>query len=109
MNRIIKLERQGYRFAGIYTTDREEAKQRAAEERAKGNRARVVERRGRRMAGYSVYVKKSEENVRKEAIKALERNVSRLKGEVVKKTDELADLKHKLAVEEETLAGFRRM
>lgn len=61
MTRERKLRERGYRFTGIYSEDRQEAKRRAAELRKKGKLACVLHKvyQGRVTAsdGYSVYAR----------------------------------------------------
>ena len=60
--------KKGYVYTGAYSSNKEEMKQRAADERAKGNKACVVETpsskysRGYGGMGYSVYYIESEAN-----------------------------------------------
>lgn len=71
--------KKGYSFTGAYSHDKEEMKLRAAEERAKGNKAIVVDTppskysRGYSGMGYSVYYIQSEAN-RTEEIKQINLN-----------------------------------
>jgi hypothetical protein len=63
-----QAQQKGYVFTGAYSHDKEEMKERAAKERAKGNKAMVVDEppskysRGSRGMGYSVYFIESETN-----------------------------------------------
>ena len=62
---------KGYRFSGVYSHDKEEVKNRIAEEKVKGNKAVLVNKppsrysRGHHGMGYSMYVIESEENKKK--------------------------------------------
>ncbi len=70
---------KGYVFTGAYSHDKEEMKARAAAERAKGNKACVMDvpasplSRGSRGMGYSVYFIESEAN--KQAQEAKQRAI----------------------------------
>lgn len=60
-----QLEEKGYKFSGVYTRDKTEAKQRAEKFRAEGKRATVVHIFPSRYSrfgsdGYSVYVKEAQ-------------------------------------------------
>jgi len=84
-----QAESKGYVFTGAYSHDKEEMKERARAERAKGNKAVVVDEpaskysRGCRGMGYSVYYIESEAN-----------KATRLHGE---KSHRLAQLRQELA------------
>ena len=64
----VHARQKGYCFTGAYSHDKEEMKERAKAERAKGNKAVVVNEppskysRGSRGMGYSVYFIESETN-----------------------------------------------
>lgn len=92
-----------YSFSGFYSRDKEEAKERAAEERAKGNKAMVVTKvsKGRvyNTTGYSVYLIESETNKqakikanRQAHIKNLEAQLQKAKAEVIRLNTLLAEL-----------------
>jgi len=97
----------GYSFTGCYSHDKEEMKARAKEERAKGNKAIVVNvptsklSRGYHGMGYSVYFIESEENkeqkrleIKANRIKNLERKLAEAELEVVEIKAELEGLKN---------------
>lgn len=87
---IRQLESEGYTFQGCYSWNQTEVKERAAELRKQGNKARVVYEpgsklsRGHRGGGYSVYWKESEANIAARLEDDRLREIARLEHEEVK-------------------------
>ena len=105
MNKI-EATQKGYVFTGAYSHNKEEMKERAKAERAKGNKACVVEvpsskySRGYRGMGYSVYYIESEANkaareAKTRAIKIhqLQNELQKARAEVVRINALLKELK----------------
>jgi len=101
----VQAQKKGYVFTGAYSHNKEEMKEQAAQERAKGNRAMVVDAptskysRGFREMGYSVYFIESETNkmLRETEAKAIKIHQIKTKSEearylVKQLEDELAGL-----------------
>ena len=101
-----QAEEKGYEFSGIYTRDTEEAKIKAKEERAKGNKAIVVFEpsnklsRGGGCGGFSVYIITSETNKQQEARELKESRKRRLFKEKEQLLIKLAEVEAKLNEEE---------
>jgi len=95
--------KNGYTFTGHYGWDKEAIKEIAKHERKKGNKAVTVFERGQRQDGYSVYIIKSDENIRLDKIEILERNIKNRENDIESKEialntarAELQNIKHDL-------------
>lgn len=99
---------KGYGYTGIYGRDKDVIKERAEQEKAKGNKVIVVTvpdsklSRGGGGDGYSVYVIKSEANKKEEKIASLKQQLAHLnyeKDQLGTKLNEVCDKIAKIEVE----------
>jgi hypothetical protein len=102
----------GYVFLGAYSHNKEEMKERAKRERAKGNKAVVVNvppskySRGSRGMGYSVYFIESEANKKKRTRENLELKIAGKKLELDRLINEAYEIRIKLEELEIELEGI---
>jgi hypothetical protein len=93
----------GYSFSGAYSYDKEEMKDRAKEERCKGNKAIVVNcppdrlSRGHRGMGYCVYFIKSDANKKAEVAEAKANHLRNLQSQLDKARAEVERLEKEIA------------
>ena len=88
--------KRGYTFSGHYGWDKESIKEIAKLERKKGNKAITVFERGQRRDGYSVYIIKSDENIRLDRIVILNRKIESKKNDVELKEIKLNEARKEL-------------
>ena len=94
-----QAEREGYTFTGHYSSNKEEMKIAAKEERAKGNKAITVtvphskySRSSFGGCGYSVYIIKSEANKQAEKQASIDSKLERLENKKIQLFEELAKI-----------------
>lgn len=99
----------GYSFTGAYSHNREEMKNRAKEERAKGNKAVVVNTppnplsRGHRGMGYSVYYIESEANKQTREKKQRIMKIRNMNAELIAAKAKVVELEDKFLAELTTI------
>jgi len=92
----------GYQFSGVYSWDKDEVKARIKEERKKGNKAILVTvppnklSRGHHGTGYSMYIIKSDENVKAEKILKIKSDIVNLEEMLKKKRLEATELEKRI-------------
>jgi hypothetical protein len=95
----VQARKAGYAFHGAYSHNKEEMKIRAKEERAKGNKAMVVDipgskySRGSRGMGYAVYFIESETNKAHKKAKLRAIQLHQLRCKLALAEDEVTKLK----------------
>ena len=99
-----KIEAAGYRFTGAYHSyDIEKMKLEAKKERALGNKACVIRDGG---GGFSVYAKKSAENIKAAEILRLEGAVSRANSNIEHLLEEVKKARIKLGAARKLLGLY---